>query len=60
MKKKFYLSKTFWFGAITFIGSMVPAVQTFATEHVSEIGMVWSSLAIVLRFVSKDKIVLND
>jgi hypothetical protein len=60
MKKKFYLSKTFWFGALTFVGSFIPAVQTFASEHVSEIGMVWSSLAIVLRFVSKEKIVLKD
>lgn len=60
MKKKFYLSKTFWFGALTFIGSMVPAVQVFATENIQQVGMVWSSLALVLRMVTKNKIVLVE
>ena len=60
MKKGFYKSKTFWFGALTFVGSFIPSVQVFATENIQSVGMVWSSLALVLRMVTKDKIVLVD
>ena len=60
MRKGFWKSKTFWFGALTFVGSVVPSVQVFASENVQAIGMIWSSLALVLRFVSKEKIVLSE
>lgn len=60
MKKGFWKSKTFWFGALTFVGSFIPSVQAFASENVQSIAMVWSSLALVLRFVTKDKLVLSE
>ena len=60
MKKGFWKSKSFWFGALTFVGSFVPSVQSFVAENTQSVGMVWSSLALVLRMVTKDKIVLSE
>ena len=65
--KKPWLSKTILFGALTAIlgGAAVflPAAQSladFLAAHAGEVGMVWGVLAIVLRLVTKDKIVLID
>lgn len=60
MKKNFYKSKTFWFGALTFVGSFVPSVQAYMAENAQQVAMVWSSVALLLRLVTKDKITLTE
>lgn len=60
MKKGFYKSRTFWFGALTFAGSFVPSIQAYMSENTQQVMMVWSSLALLLRLVTKEKIVLTE
>jgi hypothetical protein len=60
MNKAFWKSKTFWVNLAGLVGMAVPSVQAFVTENASQIGMVWSALNIVLRAVTKDKIVLTE
>jgi len=60
MKKGFFKSKTFWFGALTFVGSFVPSVQSFIAENPETFGTVWGLLAVVLRSVTKSKLVLTE
>jgi len=62
--KKWYLSKTVWFGILTGIAAaLMPVFPSFkaAVEGVlPAIGAVWGVIAIVLRAVTKDKIILGD
>lgn len=59
--KKFYLSKTFWFSTLTFVGTwFVPAIKEFMASNPETFGTVWSLLALGLRAVTKDKLVLSD
>lgn len=65
--KKPWQSKTVLFGAITAIlgavAVFVPGakpISDFISAHASEIGMGWGVLAIILRAVTKDAIVLTD
>lgn len=60
MEKSVLKSKTFWFGLISGIAPLFPAVSTFLSENPTAISMVWGSLAIVLRLATKDKVVLID
>lgn len=58
--KKIFLSKTFWMGLITAIVPMFPSAQEFVVANIASVSMVWGALAIVLRMVTKDKVVLID
>lgn len=60
LKKNVLKSKTFWFGLLTAIAPIVPTVGTFLTENASQISMIWGAMAIVLRLVTKEKIVLIE
>lgn len=60
MKKGFLKSKTFWFGALTFVGSFVPSVQEFMQNNPTTFGTVWGLLAVGLRAITKDKLVLTE
>lgn len=67
MEKKWYLSKTIWLnlvmGMLMTLGAVVPSlmgVKDWIAANVALVGGVWSVLGIVLRAVSKDKIVLSD
>jgi hypothetical protein len=67
VQKSFLLSKTFWLnfvvGLLAGLLPMFPALQPvsdFIKNHVMEIGIAWSMLNVVLRFVSHEKIVLVD
>jgi hypothetical protein len=60
MKKGFLKSKTFWFGALTFVGSFVPSVSSFIAENPATFGTIWGLVSILLRSVTKDKLVLTE
>lgn len=60
MNKSVLKSKTFYFGLLTAVAPLIPAVQTFLSENTAQIGMVWGAVSIVLRMVTKDKVVLID
>jgi len=50
-------------GVIAALALFVPAassIKDFISAHAVEIGVAWSVLGMVLRTVSKDKIVLGD
>lgn len=51
-------------GLIAFVGLFLqaPAAQSgsWIQGHMAEVGMAWSFLNVVIRFITKDKIVLSD
>lgn len=60
MKKNVLKSKTFYFGIITAFAPLFPSVGLFMAENSAAVGMIWGSLAILLRFVTKSKVVLVE
>jgi uncharacterized membrane protein len=60
-KKNVFLSKTFWFGLLT---AIVPALSTsaqaFVVDNTVMITSIWGLAAIILRMVTKDKVILLD
>ena len=60
-KKSILKSKTFW---ITLMVALMPVVSNHAAERIAEytpqFTMIWGVLTIVLRMVTKDKVVLID
>lgn len=60
VKKSVLKSKTFWFGVLTGIAPLFPSVQTFIEQNVVMMSSLWAALAIVLRLVTKDKIILVE
>lgn len=60
MEKSILKSRTFYFGLLTALAPLVPAVGVFVQSYTSEITMVWGALAIVLRMVTKDKVILVE
>jgi len=60
VNKSVFLSKTFYFGVITAIAPMFPAVELWLSQNIATASLLWGSLAVVLRLVTKDKVVLKD
>ena len=60
MQKSVLKSKTFWMGIATALAALIPSVGTFVSENVGQISMVWGAMAILLRLVTKEKVVLID
>ena len=60
MKKSVLKSKTFYFGLLTAIAPLLPSVGEFIASNSAAIGVVWGAVSIVLRAVTKEKIVLID
>jgi len=60
MNKSILKSKTFWFGLATALSGLLPGVGKFMSENSAQIGMVWGAATIILRMVTKDKVVLLD
>ena len=65
--KKPWQSKTVWLNVIMGVSlalsSLVPgglAVHDWVGAHMDLIGMVWAGANVVLRFISKDKLSLED
>jgi len=60
MQKSILLSKTFWFGIASALAPLIPSVGDFISENTAQIGMVWGAVSIVLRMLTKEKVVLID
>ena len=60
MQKTVLKSKTFYFGLLSAIAPLFPAVADILKDHPAEIGMVWGTLTILLRLVTKSKLVLTE
>lgn len=60
IQKSVFKSKTFYFGILSAFAPMVPAIGTFMAENSASVGMVWGALSILLRFATKEKVVLID
>ena len=66
MNAKYILeSKTFWFGLLTAAAPLIAVltgidIKSFIVEHPMEVAGVWGALAILLRLVTKDKIILRS
>jgi hypothetical protein len=58
MNKSVFLSKTFYFGLLTAIAPLFPSVGSWVGANTEMAGMLWGALAIVLRLVTKEKIIL--
>ena len=60
MQKSVLKSKTFWMGVVTAVAPLFPTVGNFASANIGAIGVLWGAIAIVLRLVTKDKVILVD
>lgn len=60
MNKNVLLSKTFWFGVLTAVAPLVPAVGTWIAENTIAFGMIWGSVTVLLRWVTHDKVILIE
>ena len=60
MNKSILKSKTFYFGLLTAVSGLFPSVGAFMAENSGSVTLVWGALAVILRMVTKDKIVLLD
>lgn len=60
MEKSVVKSKTFWFGIITAVAPLFPSVGVFMAENAQVVSGVWGMLAIILRTVTKEKVVLVE
>ena len=59
-KKNVLKSRTFWFGILTAVAPLFPSVQSFIQENTLMMTSLWSALAIALRMITKDKVVLSE
>ena len=56
-KKKWYLSRSVWAGAIALIGGILQATGIIAVEITPEtVAMVLGVIAVILRMITKDPI----
>lgn len=60
LQKSVFKSKTFYFGLATALSPLIPSVGTFIAENTAQVSMVWGALSILLRLVTKEKVVLVD
>ena len=58
MEKSVLLSKTFWFGVATAFAPLVPSVGTWIASNVELAASLWGGLTILLRYITKDKVIL--
>ena len=60
MNKSVFKSKTFYFGLLTALTPLFPALEPIIKDNLASFTMVWAGLTVALRFVTKDKVVLLD
>lgn len=59
MDKTLIRSKTFWLNVIMAVTPLFPVADAFIKAHLTEFGLLWGFLGVVLRLVTKDKITLT-
>ena len=60
MEKSVLKSKTFWLQVLVLVGMLVPAVGAWVSENPGSFSMIWGGLNLILRMVTKDKLVLVE
>jgi len=60
INKSVFKSKTFYFGLLTAIAPLLPQVELWLEENTASVGLIWGGLAILLRMVTREKVVLID
>jgi len=60
MSKQPWLSKTIIFNILFALAALYPPVGDWMGKNVELLGMIWGGLGVVLRLVTKDKIVLSQ
>ena len=60
INKSVFKSKTFYFGLLTAIAPLLPQVELWLEENTGAVGMIWGSATILLRLVTKNKVVLVE
>lgn len=60
MNKSILKSKTFWMQVLGVIAMLFPVVQEKVLAHPELIASVWGGLNIILRYITKDRVVLVD
>lgn len=54
-------SKTLWLNLVMAISALfIPAVGTWISAHPEALVLIWSGVNIVLRFVTKDKVQIDQ
>ncbi len=56
MDKNLLKSKTFWFNTVFGVMALFPKVREFFTPEL--FGVMWAVLGVILRLVTKDKVIL--
>ena len=59
IEKSVLASKTFYMGLLTALVPLLPGMGEFIASNVEAISMVWGVLAIILRLLTKNKVVLK-
>jgi hypothetical protein len=57
--KPFYLSKTFWVQLFALVALIVPSTSEFIQQNLTESGVVFVVVNIILRAISSDRISLS-
>lgn len=60
MQKSVLFSKTFWLNILAAVTPLLPVVGEWVQANVVVFGMLWGAAGVVLRFITKDKVVLID
>lgn len=58
MQKSVLASKTFWIGLVMALSPLVPAVGAWMNANGAMVASIWGGITILLRLISKDKVVL--
>lgn len=58
LEKSVLKSKTFWFNLAMALSPFVPQVKVWLDGNEATFTMIWGTLAIALRLITKDKVVL--
>jgi len=60
MQKSVLKSKTFYLNLMMALAPLLPVIDNLVQNHLQTFAMVWGAVAILLRFITKDKVVLID
>ena len=58
MDKSIFKSKTFWIQVLGIVAVVVPASAEFITEHLGASGAAWALINVVVRLVTKEKVII--